>query len=98
MLTTSTHIERTIAEIWRDAEALRRRIDAHEFPEPEASRQFHRLTTMEDAVRRGSIRSGADALAKLKAAGLSFERGLRTDDTDGPAFADAVHWLEAMVR
>ncbi|QUD86964.1 hypothetical protein [Phenylobacterium montanum] len=60
--------------------------------EPEGLARFE---VLELAVLTGPIRSKADAIAKLKAAGTTFETGRRDDDLDAEAYSEALAWLEA---
>lgn len=83
---------RSIADIWSECAAFHAQVAARaEFPEE----AFEALFALEEAVIKGPIKSRADAYAKLRCAGLCFERGERYDDMDKRGFDEAVRYLEA---
>jgi hypothetical protein len=81
----------TTSAAWAGAEALARAINDASGTEA----QLVELTALEEAALHGPIHTPRDALAKLKAAGLTFERGDRLDGADRPAYLEAVAWLDA---
>ena len=90
-----------IAEMWAEAEALIGRLEAEVASlsdgedDARLDAPYGRAFALEGAVLVGPIRGRADAIAKLKAVNLTFERGTRLDKMDHPALSDAIRWLEA---
>lgn len=86
-----------IAMIWADAMALHAQLIAERDSGSDADQEagYDRLFALEDAVLDGTIHSHADAIAKLKAVAVWWGRGEKADESDGPALAQAIAWLEA---
>ena len=62
---------------------------------PESDAHWNRFFALEEAVMAGAIHTKADAVAKLRAVELIFERGDRIDGADHTALLDVIRWLEA---
>lgn len=87
---------RLISETWAKAATLKARLDASGGGRTgaEIDAAYAPVEAMERAVLIGQINTRADAIAKLKFAGMSFEMGNRGDGMDAVAFAEAVAWLD----
>jgi hypothetical protein len=90
-----TSTTRPIADLWTEAEQIDRWIDEGRYTAAGGATVFEQSSCLVLEVLKGLITSKADAIAKLKAAGLSFARGHRCDELEGPAHVEAIRWLEA---
>ena len=79
----------SLADTWDKAAALANQ------PGHMSDEDLDLCLALERDVLCGTITCRADALAKLRAVAISFERGELADGSDADALADAIAWLEA---
>ncbi len=84
-----------LAEAWAEAQRLEALMNGPLLPDDAADAAFERYVKLEDYVLKGPITCKADALTKLRAVTLSFDRGERSDECETASQMAAIAWLEA---